>query len=335
MPRRLPDRPIHPGGALLDVVKGELIEPGDLLIEGERIAEVDPSSVPAEAGVIDLGDLTLLPGLMDMEVNLLLGGPTSDPAQPGAGRPAVAPCGRWPTPAGRLGPGSPPCATSDCSCRPGLLLDVALAGHRPRLDRRPAGGACGPCHLAHRGHLDPTMFQALAPHHAADREEGIADGVSEVRKAVRYQIKHGAKLIKSCASGGVMSRPAWPGRSSTPTRSCGSSSTRPTGRPQGGGPRPRRRRHQGRHRGRHRLHRARLAGSSEDTLRLMVEHGTFLVATTYLADGMDVLRPPRSCRPRRPRCSAGGQGHHQPGHRAGREGGLRHRRPGHPHGRNA
>ena len=36
-------------------------------------------------------------------------------------------------------------------------------------------------------------------------EEGIADGVSQVRHAVRYQIKYGAKLIKVCASGGVMS----------------------------------------------------------------------------------------------------------------------------------
>jgi imidazolonepropionase-like amidohydrolase len=36
-------------------------------------------------------------------------------------------------------------------------------------------------------------------------EEGVADGVDEVRRSVRYQIKHGAKLIKICASGGVMS----------------------------------------------------------------------------------------------------------------------------------
>ncbi len=36
-------------------------------------------------------------------------------------------------------------------------------------------------------------------------EEGIANGVDEVRKAVRYQIKHGAQLIKVCVSGGVMS----------------------------------------------------------------------------------------------------------------------------------
>ena len=36
-------------------------------------------------------------------------------------------------------------------------------------------------------------------------EQGIANGVAEVRKAVRYQIKYGAKLIKISASGGVMS----------------------------------------------------------------------------------------------------------------------------------
>ena len=36
-------------------------------------------------------------------------------------------------------------------------------------------------------------------------EEGIANGVPEVRKAVRYQIKYGARLIKISASGGVMS----------------------------------------------------------------------------------------------------------------------------------
>ena len=50
------------------------------------------------------------------------------------------------------------------------------------------------------------MFQALAPHVLPlTVEEGIADGVDEVRRAVRYQIKHGAQLIKVCASGGVMS----------------------------------------------------------------------------------------------------------------------------------
>ena len=51
------------------------MSPGDVLVAGERILEVAPTSVPDGAVEIDLGDLTLLPGLMDMEVNLLLGGP--------------------------------------------------------------------------------------------------------------------------------------------------------------------------------------------------------------------------------------------------------------------
>ena len=77
MPRsRAPQPPIHLRSArLLDVDKGEYLEPGELLIDGDRIVEVQPPSVPAGAAVVDLGDLTLLPGLMDMEVNLLLGGP--------------------------------------------------------------------------------------------------------------------------------------------------------------------------------------------------------------------------------------------------------------------
>ena len=42
-------------------------------------------------------------------------------------------------------------------------------------------------------------------------EEGICDGVEQVRRAVRYQIKYGAKVIKVCASGGVMSLTGSPG----------------------------------------------------------------------------------------------------------------------------
>jgi hypothetical protein len=61
---------------MLDLDKGELVAPGNLLIEGERIRGVAPASVPEDAAVIDLGDLTLLPGLMDMEVKFLLSPPT-------------------------------------------------------------------------------------------------------------------------------------------------------------------------------------------------------------------------------------------------------------------
>ncbi len=61
-----------------------------IVVEGERIAAVNPPDVPDGATEIDLGDVTLLPGLMDMELNMLLGGPARrEPAQRRAGRPRV------------------------------------------------------------------------------------------------------------------------------------------------------------------------------------------------------------------------------------------------------
>jgi imidazolonepropionase-like amidohydrolase len=58
---------------LLDVATGELIAPGEVLIEGDHIRAVGKSvDHPATAKVIDLGDVTLLPGLIDAHVHLFL-----------------------------------------------------------------------------------------------------------------------------------------------------------------------------------------------------------------------------------------------------------------------
>jgi len=57
---------------LLDVKSGALINNAVVLIEGERISAVGPSlPIPAEAKIIDLGDMTLLPGLIDCHTHLL------------------------------------------------------------------------------------------------------------------------------------------------------------------------------------------------------------------------------------------------------------------------
>jgi len=58
---------------LLDVAAGKLVSPGEVLVEGERIVAVGRSvSRPAGAEVIDLGDSTLMPGLIDAHVHLFL-----------------------------------------------------------------------------------------------------------------------------------------------------------------------------------------------------------------------------------------------------------------------
>jgi len=58
---------------LLDIKGGRLVKPGEVLVQGERIVEVGSAvKRPAGAEVIDLGDRTLLPGLIDAHVHLFL-----------------------------------------------------------------------------------------------------------------------------------------------------------------------------------------------------------------------------------------------------------------------
>ena len=58
---------------LLEVDTGNMLQPGEILVEGERIKAVGTSvDHPQGAKVIDLGDTTLLPGLIDAHVHLFL-----------------------------------------------------------------------------------------------------------------------------------------------------------------------------------------------------------------------------------------------------------------------
>ena len=58
---------------LLDVGSGKLLEPGEVLVEGERIVAVATRvEHPPGARVMDLGDATLMPGLIDAHVHLFL-----------------------------------------------------------------------------------------------------------------------------------------------------------------------------------------------------------------------------------------------------------------------
>ena len=71
-----PPRTAVRAARLLDVKSGTLINDAVVLVEGERISAVGSRlPIPAGANVIDLGDVTLLPGLIDCHTHLLASGP--------------------------------------------------------------------------------------------------------------------------------------------------------------------------------------------------------------------------------------------------------------------
>jgi imidazolonepropionase-like amidohydrolase len=58
---------------LLEIESGRVVSPGEVLVRGDRIAEAGTRvSHPAGAETIDLGDTTLMPGLIDAHVHMFL-----------------------------------------------------------------------------------------------------------------------------------------------------------------------------------------------------------------------------------------------------------------------
>lgn len=278
----------------LDVVAGEVKRSAVVVVRDGRIAAVDPESPPADAAEVDLGDVTLLPGLMDMELNLFMGGPSGgNPRSDVQDDPAFRTLRATVNAKKTLLAGFTTVRNLGLFVRTGgTLLDVALARaidngwvDGPRVV--PAGHAISPT----GGHLDPTMFQRIGPGiMPLSVEEGIANGVAEVRAAVRYQLKYGAQVIKVSASGGVMSHSGESGAQQYSDEELAAIADE--------------------------AHRAGIkvaahchgdgaaracieAGIdciehgflvSDETLKLMAQRGTFLVSTTCLADQMDLSR---------------------------------------------
>jgi len=185
---------------LLDVESGEMLTDVTVLVEGTRITAINPAPLPAGTEVRDLGDVTLLPGLMDLHTHLAYGlsegwvyrrvtETVADAALRGAHHAEITLLAGFTTVRDVGSDG---------------FVDVAL---RHAVER---GDILGPRILpaSHAvtitgGHCDTTGF---APGIAEeDWRSGVADGADEVIKAVRYQIKHGAQWIKICATAGVLS----------------------------------------------------------------------------------------------------------------------------------
>src|SRR5215510_11626001 len=55
---------------MLDVSSGRMVSNATVVVQGDRITAVNPASLPSGARTIDLGDVTLLPGFMDLHTHL-------------------------------------------------------------------------------------------------------------------------------------------------------------------------------------------------------------------------------------------------------------------------
>ena len=158
--------------------------------------------IPANARMIDLGDVTLLPGFIDAHTHLVgrvLGDPNADNAlvrdYSSFGAILSVEHAR-----ATLMTGFTTIRNVGANQFDDLALRKAIdEGWTPGPRMITAGHSIG----IRGGHCDengfrPGMFDPGI-------EEGIADGPDQVRAAVRYQIKYGADVIKTCATGGVLS----------------------------------------------------------------------------------------------------------------------------------
>jgi imidazolonepropionase-like amidohydrolase len=189
---------------LIDTAAGAVRENHAVLVEGDKIKAVGPAaeitkSAPADVRVIDLGNATMLPGLIDCHTHI-----TSQPQN----------------------------YLEDMFRR--SAIDVAVSAHLYARRTLEAGfttvrdlGATEYVDVALRnainagtipgprifcaalglgstgGHADLTGF---SPYLRFDTiAEGVADGVEAVRKRVRTNVKYGADWIKIMASAGVLS----------------------------------------------------------------------------------------------------------------------------------
>jgi imidazolonepropionase-like amidohydrolase len=197
---------------LFDGKAKALVSNGVVIVQGDKIIDAGSNlPIPQGAKVIDLGDATLSPGFMDAHTHLtfdftgnfnerrlkLLDTNVSELAF------LTIPNARATIEAGfttvrDLGSrfeGSHDFV--DVSMRNAIAKGIFPG---PRMLVATYGiGATG-------GHFDGTAgYRDLLFGHEPDYAEGIADGPDAIRKAVRFQVKNGADVIKAAVSGGVLS----------------------------------------------------------------------------------------------------------------------------------
>lgn len=190
---------------LFDGKSNSLVQPGVVVVSGNKIQSIG-GPVPSAGTVIDLGDATLLPGFIDAHTHLTM---DFNPDYNGARLAGLS----------RTIPEYAIRAT--VNARKTLMagfttvrdvgsedfLDVGLrnsinAGIVPGPRMLVAVHAIG----ATGGHCDDGQgFRFGLLNHESGPEDGVIDSPDQARFAVRFNIKYGADVIKTCATGGVLS----------------------------------------------------------------------------------------------------------------------------------
>src|SRR5581483_6173562 len=192
---------------LIDGRGGPPIEPAMIRVRGERIEQAATSmAVPAGATVLDLGDATLLPGLIDLHTHL-------------TDREDV----HWEN---ALTTTSPPEAALWGARNARVTLMAGITTCRdmgptwPYVDVElkraiEAGAVPGPRMLVAGNYVSSTGGAGDARQFSIYLDvpivRNLADGPDEIVKAVRTNLKHGADFIKILATGAVLSKGIVPG----------------------------------------------------------------------------------------------------------------------------
>lgn len=189
---------------LFDSATGQVIAPGLVVVSNGLIQSVG-GSAPAGATVLDLGDATLLPGFIDAHTHL------SDEFNPDYNGDALQSMQRTiPEKAIRATANARKTVMAGFTTVRDVgsedFIDVGLrnainAGYVPgprMLVSVHALGSTG-------GHCDTGGFRYGLFGRETGPEDGVINSPDQARYAVRFNVKYGADVIKTCASGGVLS----------------------------------------------------------------------------------------------------------------------------------
>ena len=188
-------------GHVLDVKTGKLSDAQTIVVVGDSIKSIAPTaSVTAEAGdtVVDLGGMTVMPGLIDVHTHITMN-TDFDPFRELTSTDAKQAINGVVNARTTLMAGF----TSIRNVGAGGYTDVDL---RDAINSGQVAGphmlVSGPAMGITGGHCDDNLLP-VQYHLVGD---GVADGIAAVQQKVRQNIKYGADLIKICATGGVLSK---------------------------------------------------------------------------------------------------------------------------------